>query len=442
MAAGRTAPGRASRTRLTSVRARTTLAASLVVGVTLVVGAIGLLLTLEHSLTSNRDELSQARAADLAQQAADGTLPRRLVDLGDNSVGQVVDDAGNVVAATPGLLRSGPISSFSPGGSAPELVTLRNVPDDTETESYRVWALRAGTPTGDVTVFVGASPESVTEAVATVRRSLVIGIPAVLALLALSTGLLVGRALKPVEDIRTEVAAISDAAVDRRVPVPATGDEIERLATTMNDMLGRLEASANRQRDFIADASHELQSPLTAFRAQLEVAQAHPDGVDWPALTTDLLGDSDRMERLVRDLLFLAKQDAAQPGTADEPVDLDDLVLEEVARLHPRPGLDIDTARTSAAPLRGRRDELARLVRNLLENASRHARSHITVALSESASQVCLEISDDGPGIGSGDRERVFERFARVESARERSHGGTGLGLSIAKAIAERHRGT
>ena len=148
------------------------------------------------------------------------------------------------------------------------------------------------------TVFVGASPESVSEAVTTLRRSLVIGIPLVLLVLAASTRLLVGRALKPVEAIRSEVAAISDAADNRRVPVPEGADEISRLAQTMNDMLDRLEASGKRQRDFVGDASHELQSPLTSLRAQLEVALAHPDMTNWPSLAADLLADGDRLERL------------------------------------------------------------------------------------------------------------------------------------------------
>ncbi len=416
--------------------------ASLVVAATLVAGAVGLLVTLEQSLTSNGDELSRARVADLAQQVADGSLPRTLTDLGDNSVGQVVDDSGAVLAASANVAGDGPISSFAPAGPTPELTTLHNAPDDSETETYRVWAQRATAPTGAVTIYVGSSPESVTEAVSTLRRLLAVGIPVVLVMLAVSTRLLVGRALKPVEDIRTEVAAISDAALDRRVPVPATADEIGRLAATMNDMLDRLEASTRRQRDFVADASHELQSPLAAFRAQLEVAQAHPDGVDWQGLMADLLADSDRMERLVRDLLFLAKQDSGRSGQPAEAVDLDTVVLEEVARLRRRPDVHVDTSGVSAAPVQGSREELSRLVRNVLENAERHARQQLVVELSQSTTTTSLVICDDGLGVPPADRARVFERFTRIEDTLARSQGGTGLGLSIAKAVVQRHHGT
>jgi signal transduction histidine kinase len=431
-----------------SVRARITIMASLVVAATLVSGGAILLTTLEHSLTRDRDDLSRARAADLGRQAADGTLRHVITDVGDNSVGQVVDSSGKVLAATPGLTGRRPISGLLPLNSKPEVVLLHHVPDGSETETYRVWALTAPTDSGNVTVFVGASPESTTEAVTTLRRSLVLGIPVVLLLLAASTRLLVGRALKPVEVIRSEVAAISDAADDRRVPVPEGADEISRLAQTMNAMLDRLEASGKRQRDFVGDASHELQSPLTSLRAQLEVALAHPDVVNWPALAADLLADGDRLERLVRDLLFLARQDSSggqhkeHAATAGELFDLDDVVLEEVARLRLCSRVEIMTSGVSAAPVRGGREELARLVRNLLENAARHAGSRVVVELSQSCTQTTLAICDDGTGIPAVDRERVFERFTRLDDARTRGQGGTGLGLSIAKAIVERHHGT
>jgi signal transduction histidine kinase len=288
------------------------LLATLVVGITLVGGAIGLLATLEHSLVSNRDALSRARAVDLAEQAEQGDLPRRLRDIGEDFVGQVVTADGTVLAASSGLIGRGPISSLNGDTSAPVVRTLHGVPDDSELEDYRVWMLRRDTPSGPVTVFVGASLESVHEAVSTLRRALVIGVPVLLGLFVLGTRVLVGRALKPVEDIRAEVATISASALDRRVATPVTSDEIGRLTQTMNDMLDRLQAASVRQQQFVADASHELQSPLAALRVQLEVALAHPDDVAWETIARELLDDSDRMERLVRDLLFLAQEDSGQ----------------------------------------------------------------------------------------------------------------------------------
>ncbi|MEJ7743045.1 MAG: HAMP domain-containing sensor histidine kinase [Nocardioidaceae bacterium] len=224
--------------------------------------------------------------------------------------------------------------------------------------------------------------------------------------------------------------------------MPASADEIGRLAVTMNDMLDRLEAARTRQMEFVADASHELQSPLTAFRAQLEVALAHPRGLDWPELAFDLLIDGDRMERLVHDLLFLAKEDSGQAGRLDEPVDLEMVVLEEVAQLRSRTALVFDTSRVSPAPTQGNRQELSRLVRNVVENAARYADSQVVIELEATPGKILLAVSDDGPGVPVEQRERIFERFARVEGARARSDGGTGLGLAIARSIAERHGGT
>ena len=427
---------------VSSVRARTTLLACAVVAVTLIAGAVGLLATLEHSLTTNRDELSRTQLSTLAAQAADGSLPGVISDIGENSVAQAFLETGQVLTASSGLVGHGPVLSTMPASSTPRLVTLDGVPDDSETETYRVWVMRVKSPSGPVGVLVGASLESVSEAVSTLRRALIIGIPLMVALLALSMRIMVGRALRPVEDIRTEVAAITDKALDRRVPVPHKEDEIGRLADTMNDMLDRLEAASRRQQEFVADASHELQSPLAAFRTQLEVALTHPAGVEWSALAADLLTDSDRMERLVADLLFLARADATGGEPSENPVDLDVVVLEEVTRLRASDNVRVDTSAVSGAATRGSREELSRLVRNVVENAVSHARSCVTIALSETAHGVQLVVSDDGPGVPEEHRDRIFDRFARVEGARVRDAGGTGLGLSIARAIAQRHHGS
>ncbi|MEJ7744617.1 MAG: ATP-binding protein [Nocardioidaceae bacterium] len=426
------------------MRTRTTVLACAVVALTLTAGAAGLLATLEHSLSTNRDDLSRAQLTDLAVQAADGSLPAVVADLGDNSVAQVFLETGEVLAASPGLVGEGPVLSTMPESSTPRLLTLRGVPDDLETEDYRVWVTRVEGPSGPAAVVVGASLESVEQAVSTLRGALIVGIPLLVALLALSMRVMVGRALKPVEDIRAEVATINDKALNRRVPVQGAGDEISRLADTMNGMLDRLEAASRRQQEFVADASHELQSPLAALRTQLEVSLAHPDGVEWSALATDLLADSDRMEQLVADLLFLAREDATQRAPSRDPVDLDVVVLEEATRVRARTDVSVDTSAVSGAATRGNREELSRLVRNVVENAVSHARSHVAIALAETSADIRLVVSDDGPGVPEEHRDRIFDRFARVEGSRVRGKGstGTGLGLSIAQAIAERHGGS
>jgi signal transduction histidine kinase len=212
-------------------------------------------------------------------------------------------------------------------------------------------------------------------------------------------------------------------------------------------MLDRLQAASDRQRTFVGDASHELQSPLAAVRTQLEVALAHPRNADWPAVAAQLLADSQRMERLVRDLLFLARTDStAAPGVPADvapasPVDLDDIVLDEATRLRATTRVRLDTTAVSAAPVVGSRDELTRMTRNLLENAERHAASMVRVELSAADGRAEMIIEDDGPGVPEEYRERIFERFVRLDHARSRDQGGTGLGLAIVKAVAERHGG-
>jgi signal transduction histidine kinase len=326
-------------------------------------------------------------------------------------------------------------AATSPGGPPP------GTPADSET--YRVWALRGQAPSGPVIVYVGTSTESVAETIATVRRTLVIGLPPLLGLLAAASWTLAGRALRPVEDIRSRVADITAHALDRRVPVPALRDEVGRLAETMNAMLDRLEAASDRQRKFLADASHELQSPLASLRIQLEVAMAHVESTDWPATVSGLLAEIQRMERLVRDLLFLARTDESSSLGRIEPVDLDDIVLEEAARLRPATRVEVDTSDVSAAPVSGNRDELTRLVRNLLENATQYATSAVRVSLSLQNGDAHLAVEDDGPGIPPDQRQQIFGRFTRLDQARRRDgSGGTGLGLAIAKEIADRHGGS
>jgi signal transduction histidine kinase len=205
----------------------------------------------------------------------------------------------------------------------------------------------------------------------------------------------------------------------------------------MNTMLERLQRAVERQRRFVADASHELRTPLAATRTDLEVVLAHPDRTDFKETATDLLAANGRMESLVRDLLFLARVDGGAANRPAAPVDLDDVVLTEAAG---REG--VDTGRVSAASVHGRRDDLARAVRNLLDNAERYASSLVTVSLTGEDGRVRLVVTDDGPGIPAADRERIFERFTRLDDARGRDSGGTGLGLAIVKEIVAEHGGT
>ncbi len=424
-----------------SVRTRTTVLTTVVSGAALTLGALLLIATLDRSLHATEDDLARGRAGDLARVVALGALSRDLTGIDPDGVGQVFTADGRVLASSPNIVGRPPITGRA---STSRLSTrlLRNAPDDNQTENYRVWVTRATGPDGPATVVVGSSLESVSEASRTLRRDLTVGLPVLVLLVAAGTWLVVGRTLRPVEDIRAQVAAISEEDLDRRVPVPPSGDEVGRLAVTMNQMLARLQDSSRRQRAFVADASHELQSPIAAIRTQLEVALSHDDN-DWPGTARLLLADADAMEGLVRDLLFLARTHETGLPLRAELLDLDDLVLEEVTRLRARTTTVLDTRRVSAAPVHGDADELRRLVRNVLENAVRHARTAVRLCLGSDHDGARLDVLDDGPGVSGPDREHVFDRFWTADSARSRSgHPGSGLGLAIARQVARRHGGS
>jgi signal transduction histidine kinase len=392
--------------------------------------------TLRASLISTSDDSSRSRGRELVASHAKGLLTDPITNVAEDGVAQVVADNGTVVAASENVTGAARLSEVVPRGEPVKLI-LRDAPDDDETEDFRVWAVR-----GDgVTAYVGTSLESVTEIVFDLTRFLVIGLPLLVILFAAGTWLMVGRTLRPVEDIRAEVASISHQRLDRRVPTPPSNDEIGRLARTMNEMLGRLEDAANRERDFVGNASHELRSPLAAFRTQLEVAAVHPDGVDWPSLAATLLADSNRMESLVQDLLFLAREDAEDTRPM-KPVDLDDVVLEEVARMRSTCPVEVRTEGVGAAPILGHGEDLVWLVRNLLDNACGHASSRVDVTLTTTDGRVELTVADDGPGVAEVDRPRIFDRFYRADPVRNRHTSGTGLGLAIAASVAEAHGGT
>lgn len=300
------------------------------------------------------------------------------------------------------------------------------------------------TPQGMVTVFVGTSLRDVDAADDTTAAALAVGGPLLLATVAFVTWRVTGRALGPVEAIRAEVAEISDRDLHRRVPVPPTRDEVARLAQTMNTTLDRLESAGNRQRQFIADASHELRSPITVLRTQLEVALAVRDPELWPELISGALQDIERLQQLSSDLLLLARIDAAQP-MASVRLDLGSVVRDAVeARLGDR--VPVRTELEDGVLVEGSALWLARVVTNLLDNAQRFAGRRVDLVLrttgGPSVRTAVLEVADDGPGIPPGDRERVFERFTRLDDARSRDHGGAGLGLAIARDLTAHHGGT
>ena len=299
------------------------------------------------------------------------------------------------------------------------------------------------TTAGNITLVAQQSTAAVNRTVHSVTNVLLVVVPVMILLVALAAWYFTGRALRPVEAIRREAEEITGATMDRRVPEPDTDDEVGRLARTMNAMLARLESSSQRQRQFVSDASHELRSPLASIRTNLEVALRHADRADWPAVAGRALAEDARMEDTVSELLELARLDeVAGPAPLDTlpDVDLDELVLDDTVQERRVP---IDTSRVSAGRVHGRREQLTRVVRNLVDNAARHATSTVAVGLHAGDDHTIeLTVDDDGPGIPLEDRERVFDRFTRLDDGRARDAGGLGLGLSMVKEITEQHGGT
>jgi len=270
---------------------------------------------------------------------------------------------------------------------------------------------------------------------------LALGLPLLLTVVAFTSYRVVGRALAPVEAIRTTVEGVSAADLSGRVPVPVTDDEVARLSETMNHMLDRLEQAQSRQRRFVADASHELRSPVATIRQHAEVAREHPRRMPRQVLADTVLAEALRLQGLVDDLLLLARTDEHTVALRRRPLDLDDIVLDEVRRLDTMTSLQVDATGVSAAAVDGDPNALRRVVRNLLDNASRHAAGRVGVALGEHAGRVKFVVEDDGPGVSPEERARVFERFVRLDDARARDAGGSGLGLAIVAELVAAHDG-
>jgi signal transduction histidine kinase len=284
---------------------------------------------------------------------------------------------------------------------------------------------------------------SVDGTIGTVVSLLAVALPILLIVLGLTIWFVVGRALRPVDRMRQQVDEVTASSLDRRVADPGTNDEVGRLAHTMNRMLQRLDDSRRSQNRFISDASHELKSPLASLRQYAEVARAHPDRISPDELSTAVLDEGGRLESLVQGMLVLARADErslARPATL---VDLDDIVFAEARRLRESTSLTLDSSGVAAAQLRGDAGLLAQLVRNLVDNAVRHATSTVALAVhaDEPDGTVVLAVEDDGQGVPEADRRRVFERFVRLDEARARDGGGSGLGLAIVREIAAAHGG-
>ncbi len=452
---------------LGSVRARAAAGATVVVALALIAAGTAVLLVLRGNLQDQAGLQAEVAAREVAAQIATGTAYPKL-DLPDGEDHPVVvtDEDGRVLAAgedvraVDGRPVKGPPAGNGGAGS------VRSGDDDDEDDdrgglrpgevdedvhhrdgtadvdgavaAYRFAVVEAEDGRGEKAVVrAGSALAPERAAVGSVRTAMLIGLPLLLVVVAGVTWLVTRRALRPVEGIRSEMAAITASTdLSRRVPVPSSRDEIGRLARTTNETLAALETSVERQRRFVADASHELRSPIASLRTQLEVGVAHPELLDVPGAVADTV----RLQRLAADLLLLARLDAGERPAAAR-VDLAALVREELSQ---RAGdrIPVSTGELAGVEVAGSRGQLERVLGNLLDNAQRHAAGEVRVAVVRAGEWAVLRVEDDGPGVPEADRERIFERFVRLDDARARDDGGAGLGLAIARDVAVRHGGT
>ena len=416
--------------RHAGVRVRTTAAAVGVVGVTLLVAAVALVLLLRASLSGGLEEAAEQRATVLAAQVDAGSLPQPesgddVDDEPEDEVWQVLDAGGAVVSSSQPLSRPLPTED----GAVVELA---------RGESRYVVATE-DTDDGGMVV-VALSREEVDDSTAALVPLLLVGLPVLLLVVGGVTWLTAGRALAPVERIRAEVEGITGDRLERRVPEPGSRDEVHRLALTMNAMLERLQGSRDRQRQFVADASHELRSPIASLRQTAEVERSHPGALGEGELAVAVLEESTRMQRLVEQLLLLTRADEGRVVGTPREVDVDDLALAEARRVR-RTGLEVDASGVAPGRVLGDAIALGQVTRNLVDNAARHAAGRISLRVGEADGHVELVVEDDGPGVPVDDRARVFERFVRLDDARSRDAGGSGLGLAIVAEVVRAHGG-
>lgn len=427
---------------LGSVRGRITLLATLLVGVTLVGASFVVVRLVESDLVKSAETaLSEVLESEREVLAGEYFSPVMIEgELYGLDLFQEDDDEGFIV----GELFQGDVPVVELVLSAEsgelfeaydpftgELVTDDELIFEAEEVIFELIATEEG--------YLVAADEldELQESLSAVRSALTILVPLLTLVFGALTWFMVGRALQPVHAITAEVGEITSTDLDRRVPVPSGNDEIVELATVMNTMLDRVESGVDKQRQFAADASHELRSPLATLRTAAEMISLKPDGERVPTLADDVMAEADRMDRLIADLLTLARDESSTAPTTT--VDLSELASTATTSMTSRGGASITVDAPSAMLVTGHASQLERAIRNLVDNAVRHASSQVVVTVDSTGT---VTVEDDGPGVPIDARSAVFDRFARLDEARARADGGAGLGLALVKAIADRHRAT
>ncbi|HTI78617.1 MAG TPA: HAMP domain-containing sensor histidine kinase [Mycobacterium sp.] len=424
------------------ISARSAFVAATVVFLALTLAGAGLAAVLYRSMLSGMDSSAAARVADVgAEVESDGVhqMEPQVLHTDERILAvQVIAADGTVVAQSD----SAPDTPMIPVSEIGDGLHIGIPEHASPFGRIRFSAQTISAPDGNTyTVLVGEGSQVVTSTIRTLIIALTIAAPIVIAVSACATYMLVARSMRSVDAIRSRVADISASDLAERVPVPESHDEIAALAETMNEMLARIEAGHAAQQRFVGDASHELRSPLATIISALEVAVAHPELLDKELAARTLIPEAHRMQALVDDLLLLARADERGLVLRREDVDLDDIAADEAQRLRRETSLAVHT---DLAPTRlvGDARALSRVLRNLLDNAGLHATSRVDVTVTSEDGTAVLSVADDGPGIPAADRDRVFDRFVRLDPDRSRSGGGAGLGLAIVREIVAAHHGS
>jgi signal transduction histidine kinase len=443
--------------RRRGLRARVTLTAAAGLLVAIVAADLLLFNTLRIALTRSVDDSARQGASEVVALIDANRLPDPVPAAAGTTI-QVLDPAGGITDVSPGADRLVPLLSPAQAAASArtgQAITL-NGPAFGLASTLRVTAVATG---GGDLVIAAVPFSSVGDSLSVVAKALILGTPLLFILFTGATWLAVGSTLRPIDLLRRGAAGVTATSVPRDLPVPEARDEVRSLALTLNDMLSRLAAAQQRQRDLVSDTAHELRSPIASIRAQLEVALDHPSGQAWESTARDVHTDVLRLARLAEDLLLLARLDeqalgarVVSPRQGGAPVDLAELSRSAIARYADAPvpvvaesGVTLPTVADAACLVAVDRDSLDRLLVNLLDNAVRYAKSRVTVTVHPEADWAILAVTDDGPGIRAADMERAFDRFARLDTARSRDGdeaGGAGLGLAIVRATAQACGGT
>lgn len=424
------------------MRTRLTLIATVLVLVALLVAGGVMVMVARNLLYGTADQATSTRANEIATEVkTEGVrgIDKALLNLNQYvDIVQIYDGSGTLLVSTyhGSTTPLGP--STTPGS---EHVTDDRAPAAGAPE-FRTSFVGVRSPDhGDVTVAVGTSETPLKWLVAVIALLCGLIFPIIVVLIAVLTYYFVGRSLEPVDAIRRRVDEISVGDLNQRVPVPATRDEIATLAVTMNQMLDRLEEARSRELRFVGDASHELNSPLTTLVGLFDLAELKGEGIDRETARDVMAPEARRLQYMVADMLLLARADESGVALRLGSVDLDDLVESEVRRLTALSDFKI-SATILPIQLDGDAEKLGRALRNLADNAIRHAASSISIDMVADDETVQITVSDDGPGVSDDDKDRILHRFVRLDSARTRTVGGAGLGLAIVAEIVRAHHGT